>query len=141
MSTETYAAEIAADPVKAAKLREHIRGDLADYAVTLGVINELSAITDSKWHDLYADEARIRQWMGVLGLSLAAGAFSHEAALALLDETDKAHREGVRAMTEGLAYEPGLDTAGGLCPGGCGCRLGTDDADRFECGCDEGCCE
>jgi hypothetical protein len=28
-----------------------------------------------------------------------------------------------------------------LCPGGCGCRLGTDDADRFECGCDEGCCE
>ena len=28
-----------------------------------------------------------------------------------------------------------------MCPGGCGCRLGTDDADRFECGCDEGCCE
>jgi hypothetical protein len=27
-----------------------------------------------------------------------------------------------------------------MCPGGCGCRLGTDDADRFECGCDEGCC-
>ena len=26
------------------------------------------------------------------------------------------------------------------CPGGCGCRLGTDDADRFECGCDGGCC-
>jgi hypothetical protein len=28
-----------------------------------------------------------------------------------------------------------------LCPGGCGCRLGTDDADRTECGCDGGCCE
>ena len=28
-----------------------------------------------------------------------------------------------------------------LCPGGCGCRLGTDDADRLECGCDAGCCE
>jgi hypothetical protein len=27
-----------------------------------------------------------------------------------------------------------------MCPGGCGCRLGTDDADRRECGCDEGCC-
>lgn len=27
------------------------------------------------------------------------------------------------------------------CPGGCGCVLGTDDADRFECGCDGGCCE
>jgi hypothetical protein len=27
-----------------------------------------------------------------------------------------------------------------LCPGGCGCRLGTDDADRRECGCDGGCC-
>lgn len=27
-----------------------------------------------------------------------------------------------------------------LCPGNCGCRLGTDDADRFECGCDGGCC-
>ena len=27
------------------------------------------------------------------------------------------------------------------CPGGCGCcRLGTDDADARECGCDEGCC-
>jgi hypothetical protein len=34
--------------------------------------------------------------------------------------------------------EPGADR---MCPGGCGCRLGTDDADRFECGCDEGCCE
>jgi hypothetical protein len=44
-------------------------------------------------------------------------------------------------MTEGLAFEPGLDTADGLCPGDCGCRLGTDDADRFECGCDEGCRE
>lgn len=30
---------------------------------------------------------------------------------------------------------------GSFCPGGCGCRLGTDDADRFECGCDGGCCE
>jgi len=28
-----------------------------------------------------------------------------------------------------------------LCPGDCGCRLGTDDADRFECGCEEGCCD
>ena len=28
-----------------------------------------------------------------------------------------------------------------LCPGGCGCRLGTDDADRRECGCDGGCCD
>ncbi len=28
-----------------------------------------------------------------------------------------------------------------VCPGGCGCRAGTDDADRRECGCDEGCCE
>jgi hypothetical protein len=31
--------------------------------------------------------------------------------------------------------------AGRMCRGGCGCRLGTDDADRRECGCDEGCCE
>ncbi len=28
-----------------------------------------------------------------------------------------------------------------MCPGGCGCRLGTEDADMRECGCDEGCCE
>lgn len=34
-----------------------------------------------------------------------------------------------------------LDRLAPLCPGGCGCRLGTDDADRRECGCDEGCCE
>ena len=26
-----------------------------------------------------------------------------------------------------------------LCPGGCGCELGTNDADRFECGCDDEC--
>jgi hypothetical protein len=32
-------------------------------------------------------------------------------------------------------------SAGAPCPGGCGCRLGTDDADRRECGCDGGCCE
>jgi hypothetical protein len=28
-----------------------------------------------------------------------------------------------------------------MCPGGCGCRLGTEDADAQECGCDEGCCD
>lgn len=28
-----------------------------------------------------------------------------------------------------------------LCPGGCGCQLGTGDADRRECGCDGGCCD
>lgn len=27
-----------------------------------------------------------------------------------------------------------------LCPGGCGCQLGTEDADRHDCGCDGGCC-
>lgn len=27
------------------------------------------------------------------------------------------------------------------CPGNCGCILGTNDADRRECGCDEGCGE
>jgi hypothetical protein len=27
------------------------------------------------------------------------------------------------------------------CPGGCECRVGTDDADRLDCGCDGGCCE
>lgn len=94
MSTETMAAAIAADPAKAAKLRQRIRDELADYAVTIAVAGELSCMADSKYGDAYREEARIRQFMGVLGLSLAAGAFSHEAALALLDETDKAHREG-----------------------------------------------
>jgi hypothetical protein len=28
-----------------------------------------------------------------------------------------------------------------LCPGGCGCRLGTEDADARECGCEDGCCD
>ena len=28
---------------------------------------------------------------------------------------------------------------GAACPEGCGCRLGTDDADRRECGCDGPC--
>lgn len=42
----------------------------------------------------------------------------------------------------GAADPDYYDAAGyDLCPGGCGCRLCTDDADRFECGCDGGCCE
>lgn len=49
---------------------------------------------------------------------------------------------------DGWAAELGLtgaDAVAGVsesppCPGGCGCRLGTDDADRLECGCDAGCC-
>lgn len=31
--------------------------------------------------------------------------------------------------------------SGSPCPAGCGCRLGTDDADARECGCDGGCCD
>jgi len=31
-------------------------------------------------------------------------------------------------------------TPDGLCPGGCECRLGTDDADRMDCACDNICC-
>ena len=40
-----------------------------------------------------------------------------------------------------LEPEEGDSSMSGMCPGGCGCRMGTDDADRFECGCDGGCCE
>jgi len=43
----------------------------------------------------------------------------------------KCHAEGLD--TDDVEHPP--------CPGGCGCRLGTDDADRFECGCDGGCCD
>lgn len=40
-----------------------------------------------------------------------------------------------------LTYDDDEETHGPvLCPGDCGCRLGTEDADRFECGCSEGCC-
>jgi hypothetical protein len=44
--------------------------------------------------------------------------------------------EALRDLLEYLDRE-----AGRMCRGGSGCRLGTDDADRRECGCDEGCCE
>jgi hypothetical protein len=37
-------------------------------------------------------------------------------------------------------HAPKCSSTNPLCPGGCGCRLGTDDADRSECGCDGGCC-
>lgn len=40
-----------------------------------------------------------------------------------------------------LVYDDCEEPAPVFCPGGCGCCLGTDDADRFECGCDEGCCD
>jgi hypothetical protein len=37
-------------------------------------------------------------------------------------------------------YEDGAPAAH-YCPEGCGCRVGTEDADRFECGCDGPCTE
>lgn len=48
--------------------------------------------------------------------------------------------DGVKELAELLAraLTPGQVTP--LCPGGCGCRLGTEDADARECGCDGGCC-
>lgn len=49
----------------------------------------------------------------------------------------------LRAGEPGTGWKPGGDgkeAPAGPCPGGCGCRLGTDDADRSECGCDGGCC-
>lgn len=47
------------------------------------------------------------------------------------------------AWCTGCGYDQGEhapDCEAAKCPGGCGCRLGTDDADRRECGCDGGCC-
>jgi hypothetical protein len=53
--------------------------------------------------------------------------------------TSREHWARAGALRDVLRY---IDReAGRMCPGGCGCRLGTDDADRRECGCDEGCCE
>jgi hypothetical protein len=49
------------------------------------------------------------------------------------------HWGGALALRDLLKYVN--HEVGRMCPGGCGCRLGTDDADRRECGCDEGCCE
>lgn len=39
------------------------------------------------------------------------------------------------------AFEAGMEARHKLrmCPGGCGCRLGSDDPDARECGCDGGC--
>lgn len=42
------------------------------------------------------------------------------------------------AVLREVAAHPGF--AEQLCPEGCGCRVGTEDADRFECGCDGPCC-
>lgn len=47
---------------------------------------------------------------------------------------------GVGELAELLARALTADPVT-LCPGGCGCRLGTEDADARECGCDGGCCD
>jgi hypothetical protein len=51
-------------------------------------------------------------------------------------ELDRKYAEAIRETAAELVL-------GGFppCPGGCGCRLGTDDADRSGCGCDGGCCD
>lgn len=49
--------------------------------------------------------------------------------------------DGIASMTGRSDAEMLADQARAreTCPEGCGCRLGTPDADRFECGCDGPC--
>jgi hypothetical protein len=49
--------------------------------------------------------------------------------------------QGVLMCDESLLAGTVVRETPKFCPGGCGCQLGTDDADRFECGCDAGCCD
>ena len=67
-----------------------------------------------------------------------------ELVMAALSRQEGTGMSDIRDPSPSLLDEvPGSGGGDGseLCPGNCGCRLGTNDADRFECGCDEGCCD
>jgi hypothetical protein len=72
-----------------AKLRQHARDDLASLAVAHGVINDLTAMTDERWRDVYRLEARIRVIFGHLGCpQFTDGPFDPGTVLAKLDELE-----------------------------------------------------
>ena len=86
----------AAPRLNPAKLRQGARDDLAGLAVAYGVINDLTAVVDERWSEVYRTEARIRAIFGHLGCpQLVDGPFDIPAVLARLDELDAA------ATTEG----------------------------------------
>ena len=58
--------------------------------------------------------------------------------LLLLLGYDVTDMRGVVPGTHPHAWHNVIST--GLCPDGCGCRLGTEDADRLDCACDGPCC-
>jgi hypothetical protein len=129
-------AEIFTDGDEAVQARANLRagldGEFRDYPVSLpGFVSaaelhkhltEQAAIEQDVADDMSegANEQRWRDACGHWG-----------AARALRDVLKYIDREA-EAQQETSADE--------MCPGGCGCRLGTDDADRLECGCDAGCC-
>ena len=77
-----------------AKLRQGARDDLASLAVAYGVINDLTAVVDERWSEVYRTEARIRVIFGHLGCpQLVDGPFEIWTVLAKLDEWDAAAKE------------------------------------------------
>jgi hypothetical protein len=87
MTTETKL-----DP---AKLRQGARDDLASLAVAYGVINDLTAVVDERWSEVYRTEARIRAIFGYLGCpQLVGGPFDIPTVLAKLTEMDAADEGG-----------------------------------------------
>ncbi len=113
---DLFGADCPNDPCPQCKRRENELMDLADdYAATGGL--------DSALADDYASLRKERD--GLRG------------------QLQAVRRLMADAMANGVidsqAILKQLDATQALCPGGCGCRLGTDDADARECGCDGPC--
>ena len=96
-----------------------------DYAELVSLREQVAHLSAA----LAGDNEGVRLWMLDCG--------------ALVDK-HRQERDAAREHAQSLAED--LDDAGALlehwpkCPDGCGCRLGTEDADAKECACDGPCC-
>lgn len=99
MSTETTI-----DP---AKLRKGARDELAALKTAHGVIDDLSAIVDERWSEVYSRQDRLKAIFERLGADLSGFQFDSDMdgdiLLAKLDELDAAAKRAGE----------------GTCPGGC----------------------
>jgi hypothetical protein len=95
MSTETTT-----DP---AKLRQGARDELAALRVAHGVIDDLSAIVDERWCEIYARQARLREIFKRLEADLGDFQFDSDVdgdiLLAKLDELDAAAKAAEAEVT------------------------------------------
>lgn len=97
----------------------------------------LAALDDAEVIGIVTDAMGDWVKVGVLRTAVLIGVNGSPAILDTPERRDEFARYYMEACRQADAAAPGQAA---LCPGGCCCRLGTEDADARECGCDGGCC-